>query len=215
LIFIRVQSCKHIIGTEYANVVSCRYNRRSFVYCCCEAIKPMPGDMMISINDFFCLLQLICRDIPLLLIQESARIGCITSTSAPPTYRLDDFCISLCFRFLFTEWISMLESVFFEGSRNVGSSSIAHIVSSSMLLRHFEEWDVTLPLKISKPPIKHLQSIIQLIVSNSPAHQRGRSVDVEVTYERMMRELVGHDLIRRNIMCFQPRLSLVALMNDS
>ena len=66
---IRVEMCTHILGADYMTVVSCRYNRQSFIYCCNEALRHFPPEERVSVKDFYSVLQLVCPDIPLSLIE--------------------------------------------------------------------------------------------------------------------------------------------------
>ena len=146
----------HIVGVDYMTVVSCRYNRRSFIYCCMEALKHFPVNERLSVHDFYCLLQMICPDIPLSLIQDSAMTGCNPVGDDPPKYLRHELCTSLFFRFIFTEWLIMLENLFFDGKAR--DSSV--VVSLPRLKLKFEEWNNAMSASSSQPTLGTLNDVL-------------------------------------------------------
>jgi hypothetical protein len=200
----RVQSCSHVIGADYGYIVSCRYNRKSFVYCCRQAFSHMSPDTMMSVLDFYCMLQMICKDIPFVLIQESANSGCFPSNLSPPLYRLDDFCISLNFRFIYTEWISLLESLFFEGT----SRNSVNRVSISVLSRNFDDWNLSLSSVIPRPAISQLKAIIQSLFNTNMKN------DIEVNFEHIMSEIIHNAQIRMDVISFKPKGSILSILHN-
>jgi hypothetical protein len=174
-------------------IVSCRHNRRSFVYCCTESLKLFPQKELLSVHDFYCLLQMICPDIPLSLIQDSALTGCESFGENPTLYCFDELSASLYFRFIYTEWLIMVENVFFEGKTRRASITC----SLSKLSQHFSDWQRSIPANTSQPSIDNLLSVIDGLRGAA-----GSTTDV--TFDDMISSLLRHEGIRAETSSYRP-----------
>lgn len=145
--------------------------------------------MLFSVADYYCMFQLICKDIPVVLIQESALCGCNPSVDIPPTYKLGDFLVSLSARFVYTEWMSMIESIYSNEGRNLS-------MPITKLAMHFEELDQSMPIKMIRPSLSILKNIIFTLSSESS--------DNTVSMDRLMINLVQHQGIRNEIFSIKP-----------
>eukprot|EP00602_Paraphysomonas_sp_CaronLab_P004510 CAMPEP_0185037132 /NCGR_PEP_ID=MMETSP1103-20130426/31102_1 /TAXON_ID=36769 /ORGANISM="Paraphysomonas bandaiensis, Strain Caron Lab Isolate" /LENGTH=275 /DNA_ID=CAMNT_0027574959 /DNA_START=50 /DNA_END=877 /DNA_ORIENTATION=- len=189
--FKKVQHCIHILGEDYMTVVACRHNRKSFVYCCTQSFKNFPRNERISVHDFYNLLQLICPDIPLSLIQDSALTGCTSVGSDPVLYCFDELSTSLYFRFIFTEWLIMLENVFFEGKARRASITC----SLSKLRYKFEEWQTSIPSSTSQPSLDTLNGVLDGL------SEAGKS---DVTFDDLISSMLRSNGIKRETTSYRP-----------
>ena len=215
-------------------VVSCRYNRQAFIYCCAEALQHFPPEQRFSVLDFYSLLQLVCPDIPLSLIQDSALTGCSpllpathgrdstapSSSSSPPMYLRHELSTSLFFRFIFTEWLIMLESLFFEGKTRTASVT----VTPARLLAKFEEWagagEGGLAPSTAQPSLATLRSVLADLAterdkerdkergkgsgSGSPGSAGGGG-GAGVSFDTLISALLRHRGVQGETTAFKPR----------
>jgi hypothetical protein len=204
--FKKVQQCIHVLGSDYLTIVSCRHNRRSFVYCCQQSFQHFPPQELTSVNDFYSLLQLICPDIPLSLIHDSAVTGCIThqsdsnSSSNPPLhlFTFEELSYSLYFRFIFTEWLIMIENLFFDGTVKTRKSSATITIPISRLQSKIAEWTDTLPITTSQPTAKTLQFVYD------EWSQRRIS---EITFDELIQSLLRNPHFKAETVAYQPKNS--------
>jgi hypothetical protein len=209
LILCRVQQCIHILGEDYLTIVSCRHNRRSFVYCCQQSFQHFSPQELLSVSDFYTLLQLICPDIPLSLIHDSAVTGCIshstndhhTTTTAAAglaLYTFEELSYSLYFRFIFTEWLIMIENLFFEGTIKTRKSSSTITLSITRLQSKLEEWRSALPITTSQPSSVTLEKLSELW------KQRNRT---EITFDELIQSLLQDQHFKAETIAYQPKRS--------
>lgn len=174
---IRIQTCKHVIGASYLFIISCRHNRRSFVYCVSEAFKKFSPTEEITIFDFYCLVQMVCPDIPFALIEGSTFCGCEPVDVSGKLYKVSEITNSLYFYFIFTEWIMMLENLYFDGNlRNSDTKIPLNILHSK-----FEEWNRHNSKVNVQPTIASLHGSLNYL--------RKRNVN-EATFDQMIRALL-------------------------
>jgi len=195
--FRKVERCEHVLGADYMTVVACRRNRQAFIYCCSEALRHFPADQRLSVRDFFSLLQLVCPDIPLSLIQDSALTGCTAVGDSPPLYLHRELSTSLFFRFIFTEWLIMLENLFFEGK--VRNASIT--VSLAKLQAKFEEWGECLPASTSQPSLPTLAGVLCDLEAAASVSQAGG-----VTFDTLISALLRNQGVQEETTSFKPLL---------
>lgn len=219
----RVQQSIHILGEDYLTIISCRHNRRSFVYCCIELFKFIPSNELISVLDFYHLLQLICPDIPLSLIQDSAYHGCSSTTisntdqinstnstnnntntnntntnnnSSPVLYSFEELSSSLYFRFIFTEWLIIVENLFFENNMKSRRLSSTQTYSLSKLQQKLQEYSLTLPITTQQPSNITLQQLYsQWNVKNKH----------EITFDELIYTLLHNQQIKNETISYRPK----------
>lgn len=230
----------HILGADYMTVVSCRYNRQAFIYCCAEALQHFPPAQRFSVLDFYSLLQLVCPDIPLSLIQDSALTGCSplvaahggdspgnassdpSSSSSTAMYLRHELSTSLFFRFIFTEWLIMLETLFFEGKTRTASVT----VTPARLLAKFEEWagggEGGLAPSTAQPSLATLRSVLADLTaerdkegadrdrdrergSGSPGAGAGAGAGAGVSFDTLISALLRHRGVQSETTAFKPR----------
>lgn len=196
--FRKVERCEHVLGASYMVIVSCRRNRQAFIYCCAESLRHFPVDQRFSVRDFYSLLQLVCPDIPLSLIQDSALTGCSPSADSQPTYLHHELSTSLFFRFIFTEWLIMLENLFFEGK--VRNASVT--VSITKLRSKFVEWSECLPTSTSQPSLNTLSGVLDELQENDVVEQAGG-----VTFDTLISALLRNHGVQVETTSFKPLLT--------
>jgi hypothetical protein len=208
----RVQQCVHVLGEDYLTIVSCRHNRRSFVYCCQQSFQQFSPTELLSVNDFYTLLQLICPDIPLSLIQDSAVTGCISHSSSSShhdphqqhtggggpllLYTFEELSYSLYFRFIFTEWLIMVENLFFEGTIKTRKSSSTITLSVRRLQVKLAEWRSSLPLTTSQPSSVTLEQLYQLW---------GQRKRTEITFDELIQTLLQDQHFKAETIAYEPK----------
>jgi hypothetical protein len=161
------------------------------VYCCGEAFKQIPRGELFSVHDFYCLLQLICPDIPLSLIQDSALTGCHAVGDKPILYKFDELSISLYFRFIFTEWLIMLENLFFEGRTRRASITVPF----TKLTYKFEEWHSSMPPSTSQPSLESLYSVIESLCLNART---------DATFDDLISAMLCNPRLRADTVSYRP-----------
>lgn len=174
-------------------IVSCRHNRRSFVYCCTESLKHFPRNELLSVHDYYCLLQLICPDIPLSLLQDSALTGCESYGENPTLYAFSELSTSLYFRFIYTEWLIMVENLFFEGKTRRASVTC----SLAKLRQKFSEWHQSIPATTSQPSMENLDDVIDTLSMSGG----GRT---EVTFDELIAALLRQEGIKIETSSYRP-----------
>lgn len=194
--YCRVEQCEHILGVDYMTVVSCRYNRQSFIHCCSRALAHFPPEQPFSVRDFYSLLQLVCPDIPLSLIQDSALTGCtpVSEGSAgqgqSALYLHHELSTSLFFRFIFTEWLIMLENLFFEGRTRTATVT----VPPDQLKTKFAEWSETLAERTSQPSLSTLGAVLAGLEGGSDG----------VTFDTLISALLRSPGVQAETTAFKP-----------
>lgn len=139
--FQRVQSCHHVIGTDYAFISACQHNRRAFVFCCMESFQNFSPLDELSSYDYHQLLQMICSDIPLSLVEQATEIiDPIHSLSDPARYTYHDLMLSLFFHIIYHDWLKELQKMF---SQESGSSS--DMINVNRLQSKILAWQTELP----------------------------------------------------------------------
>ena len=141
--------------------------------------------------DFYALVQLVCPDVPLALIegcislcighdtnqQQANKASAASAYASSKYYRIGNMAASLYFYFMFTEWLMMLEVLYFSegGTRN-------NVVKKSLttLESNFHEWRRTAPKNIMQPSVETLSEVVKYL----------RGISFESTFEEFMQCLL-------------------------
>jgi hypothetical protein len=123
--FQNVRSRHHIIGSDYAYVTECNYNRKAFVYCMIESFSGFADNDPISSMDMLQLIESITLKFPRSVVMEAAlsieNAGGehSTSSSAAARFNFRDISSAICFHVLFEDWLKLVEHIFRdEGAMN-------------------------------------------------------------------------------------------------
>jgi hypothetical protein len=104
----------------------------------------------------------------------------------------------LYFRFIFTEWLIMIENLFFEGTIKTRKSSSTITLSITRLQSKLEEWRSALPITTSQPSSVTLEKLSELW------KQRNRT---EITFDELIQSLLQDQHFKAETIAYQPKRS--------
>eukprot|EP01041_Mallomonas_annulata_P006430 gene6430-12997_t len=180
--FQRVQSCQHVLGGDFEFVLQCRHNRRAFIYCCTESFQNFSLYEELGISDYHQLLQMICPDFPLLLLQEASCIINPVETDLTGRYIYGDLRLTVFFHLMYKEWISELKKLFTNDTSSGSVDSLIISIPASRLQYRMNTLYADIPTAINRPPniaIDH--TVSALYIGSKP---------VDVNYNKFMQTLI-------------------------
>ena len=123
-----IRSRHHIIGSDYAYVTECNYNRKAFVYCMIESFSGFADNDLISSMDMLQLIESIILKFPRSVVMEAAlsienaggdHSFSSVSSSTSVRFYFRDMSSAICFHVLFEDWLKLVEKIFRdEGAMN-------------------------------------------------------------------------------------------------
>ena len=126
--FQNIRSRHHIIGSDYAYVTECNYNRKAFVYCMIESFSGFADNDLISSMDMLQLIESIILKFPRSVVMEAAlsienaggdHSFSSVSSSTSVRFYFRDMSSAICFHVLFEDWLKLVEKIFRdEGAMN-------------------------------------------------------------------------------------------------
>lgn len=193
--FERVQSCHHVIGADFSFVSACQHNRRAFVFCCMESFQNFNPREEISLNDYHQLLQMICSDIPMAIVEQAAEIIDPVVSSDPLKYTYNDFMLSLYFHLIYHDWLKELQKLF----SGFDSGSNSEAINANRLQSKMLSWqtDLSETLKAHTPS----QDAIDAVVTNlAVTSTKGSDINLKQFKKAILQIQVVQDDI-----CSRPR----------
>jgi len=175
--FLNIRSRHHIIGSEYAYICECNYNKKSFVYCLTELSNGFTESDTITSADMLIFIESLVPKFPRSIVMEAAlsvdQIG-----SSTPRYLFRELATVVQFLVLYDEWLKLINDFFKD-------ESAMNFISSHRLRSKLEEIDST-PMPMCRPSISHLQIVLSELYT-----QCGD----ELSFEIFKKELVHNNMI--------------------
>jgi hypothetical protein len=188
--FRKVQSCHHVIGTNYGFVTGCRYNRRAFVYMLEEALSTsmLPNESTTS-SDIQQLIEFLCEDFPHSVVTDALTIinplPVTGSKSNIWRYKSGDLRTALYFLVIFEKWLKVVESIF--NSEGVMDRLSTHRLQGSLHLIKLRDGMIS----IEEPPSEGVRTTLLSLTENSD--------NSEITFVTFRRALITNHIIIANI----------------
>lgn len=105
---------QHVVGADFAYIMHCNHNRRSFVFCCLDMFQQLGLDDEITLPDLHNLYCLVCPALNLAVLQEAALyVG--HSKASHVHFHFGELQMSFFFQILFYEWLTAVAPIFQEG----------------------------------------------------------------------------------------------------
>ena len=139
--------------------------------------------------------------------QDSALTGCTPvlggDNGSQKMYRHEELSTSLFFRFIFTEWLIMLEGLFFEGKARSAKITLA----PSRLKAKFEEWSKS--ENIAKPSLRSLQTVLADLESSCTEclEQTGENTQASanaINFDSLITALLRNKGVKSETTSFKP-----------
>ena len=156
--FKHIRSCQHVLGTEYSFIISCRYNRRAFVFCIMEALMTIPLDEQYTITEFQLILDMLCLDMPKhILIDASNYIDPNNGTNKENArYLHKDLRLALFLYIIYEEWIHYVDT-FFRDEKSIHTTRLKNFIDQLRINHAYN---------IEHPPIEALDSVYTNILKS-------------------------------------------------
>lgn len=155
--FKHIRSCQHVLGTEYSFIISCRYNRRAFVFCIMEALMSIPLDEQYTITEFQLILDMLCLDMPKQILMDCTSYidskDNITkdnnNNNNNTRYLHKDLRLALFLYIIYEEWMHYVDT-FFRDEKSIHTTRLKSFIDQ-LRINHLHT--------IEHPPIEALDQV--------------------------------------------------------
>jgi len=163
-----------------------------------ETFQGIGNNEELTVIDFHLLLQIICPDFPLSLVEDSvyaidAATGMVP-TSSPAKYYYSDLRVAIFFHIIYHDWLRELGKLFLSDT----DSEHFNPLSINRLQAKLNSWqsDVTYTA-IQQPPKEGIETAINSLLLLSKGS--------DVTYDKVLRSLFASSIIREDVCTKNPR----------
>jgi hypothetical protein len=180
--FRNIMLCNHVIGKDFEYIMSCRYNKRAFVYNLLKATQNFDKHVDFSPSDYFQIIDLICLNFPKKIVLEASHhINPKYGSGTSATYNHWEIRNAVCFYIIYQDWIDTITQPFLVEN----SPTYMNLIQFRNII---DQCHRNLPPTIEQPP----RACIDFVISDtSITHIGDLSIDTFIRKLLMSPALVS------------------------
>lgn len=175
-----LESCYHVVGTNYLYILESVHNRKSFIFCLSNALKGFPEDTELTSNELFLVIETLCPDFPRNLLTEAVLTAAeqynSSTLSSDYKFPMRTLSRSIMCHILYDEWLKALEESFRSEGRGFS-------MPLSKINSRCEQCQRNLPPSCPQPLWAAVQGVFDETGRNS----------TEMSFERFKRAVFGSE----------------------
>lgn len=163
--FLRVESCQHVIGSDYNFIIGCSYNRRAFIFCLAEVLANYSSSEEFTAAEFQQIVEQLCPDFVSSIVADSVKLLEPKSATRPPKYLLRELLVSFSFHLVYMEWLREVDRLY-----ATEASEVSRAIPLSKLKSFFLGLQASWPVSLELPPEGAIEAVVSHSTSTPTQH---------------------------------------------